>query len=385
MRRFLGRVRWLTRFALACALWLHAVFVFHAPSPNLSGLALRLRLTTSETLVFVLLVSFSLLSAYGFGRLLVDVLYLYGLPFVLLWIAVKWCFRGLVAINKFCMAGTSVDSALAIATPRVIDASPTVPEAGEKKFVSWNDLGRTILGPFRRFTLLWCFLLVSTSHKRLLEFALVIVVIHVAFALGAILRVTLFSAGVLADLEVRIRQNTEMLLAKIASVTRETEATPDLRTTWTNLNGIKTGLLFLQNRQLVSRWAAVLGSAFLGCIYLYLALLFSFIYYGVAHVQLVTLNWPIALVTSLFMPFSYTDLPLNFWVKLAGGVHSTVILAIGAGTLVNYVTHKAQDLHRTAVVLSQRFADGEVQAQLLILDEKFKTLPVTPTTSVKRD
>jgi hypothetical protein len=383
MRHFFGRVRRLLRFCLACALWLHAFFVFRVPSPNLSGLGPRLHLTTGETFVFVLLFVFSLLAAYGFGRLLVDVLYLYGFPFVLLWIAIKWTFKGLVAINRFCMAGTSLDtSGLAIPTVKIVDATQTtVVPVEEKGAFNWKDLGRAVLGPFRRFTLLWCFLLVSTTHQPLLEIALTIVVIHVVFILTAILRVTLFSAGVIANLEGRISQHTDSLLAKIASVNRETEATPDLRNIWTNLSGIKTGLLFLQNKQLVSRWAAVLGCMFLGCVYIYVALLFSFIYYGAARVQSLPLTWPMSFVTSLFLPFSFTDLPHNFWIKLAGGLQCVVMLAIGAGTVINYMTRKAQDLQETAMVLSQRFADEDVQARLVILEEKFKATPQTPPQS----
>jgi hypothetical protein len=216
-----------------------------------------------------------------------------------------------------------------------------------------------------------------------MELALGIVVIHVAFVLKAILQVTLFSAGVLSNLESRISENTDTWLGKVASVTRDTEPTQDLRTAWMNLTGIKTALLLLQNRQLVSRWAAVLGSAFLACVHLYLAFLFSFIYYGAANVQGVALNWPIALVTSAFMPFSYTDLPLNFWVKLAGGIHSLVIVAIGAGTIINYVTRRAQDLHQTAIVLSQRFTSEDVQSRLVILEEKFKVAEAPPTSGGK--
>jgi hypothetical protein len=374
MRPFLGQIRRIIRFALACLIWLHAIFLAHLPSPNLPGLAGRLHLTTSEIVVFVLLIGFSLLATYGYGRLAVDVLYIYSFPIVLLYILVKRSLKALAAINKFCMAGTSVaSSAFALPTVKVLNPTPSSPEVSqEAESFSWRDLRLAIARPFRQFTLLWCLLLLFTTHQHLLELALAIVVIHIVFILVTILRVTLFSAGILANLEGRIRENTDALLAKISCVTRETEATPDLRNTWTNLSGIKMGMLLLQNGQLVSRWAAVLGSAFLGCIYLYLAVLFSFIYYGTAHVQRVALSWPTSFVTSLFIPFAFGDLPSNFWVKLVGGIHCTVILAIGAGTVINYVTRRAHDLQKTAIVLSRRFADEEVQARLLILEEKFK-------------
>src|SRR5437016_1122836 len=109
MRSFLNRVRKVTRFALAAALWLHALFVVRLPSSHLSGVVGRLHLTTSEAVVFALLITLSLLATYGYGRLVVDVLYVYFFPFVLVYIAAKWLFLGLVAINKFCAAGTSAE------------------------------------------------------------------------------------------------------------------------------------------------------------------------------------------------------------------------------------------------------------------------------------
>lgn len=362
---------------------MHTLFVFGVPSPNLSGLGGRLHLSASEIVVFALLFSFSALATYGLGRVLVDVLYIYFFPFVLLWIVAKWSFKGLRTINRFCMAGTTVQIPVGVPTVKVVDgnaSSAATPEKKEK--VTWKDVRTALVQPFRRFTILWCFLLLVTTHQALLEIALAVVIIHVAFILRAILRVTIFSAGLISDLENRIRQSTDSWLEKIASVTRDTEATPDLRTVWTNLSGIKMGLLILQNRQLVSRWAAVLGSAFLGCIYTYLAFLFSFIYYGAAHVQSISLTWPMSFVTSLFLPFSFGDLPQNFWIKLAGGLHCVVVVAVSAGTIINYVTTKAQALQQTAVLLSQKFADGEVQTRLLILEEKFKTTtpPAASTT-----
>ena len=385
MRPLIGQVRRLTRFALACILWTHAFFLLRLPPPNVGGLAPRLHLTTAEIVVFILLFSFSLLASYGLGRILTDILYIYFFPFVLLWIVLKWIYKVLVVVNRFCMAGTSVQAPTAILpTVKVIDAAPAaLPRSTEDKNFTWKAVLHAIIRPFRNFTILWCFLLLLTTHRRLMELALGIVVIHVAFVLKAILQVTLFSAGVLSNLESRISENTDTWLGKVASVTRDTEPTQDLRTAWMNLTGIKTALLLLQNRQLVSRWAAVLGSAFLACVHLYLAFLFSFIYYGAANVQGVALNWPIALVTSAFMPFSYTDLPLNFWVKLAGGIHSLVIVAIGAGTIINYVTRRAQDLHQTAIVLSQRFTSEDVQSRLVILEEKFKVAEAPPTSGGK--
>jgi hypothetical protein len=295
-----------------------------------------------------------------------------------LFLAVKWLFLSLVAINKLCSTGTS---SVNLTLPTIKFEPPAV-EAQSKQSqpFTWRTLLFTLSKPLRRFTLLWCILLLLTTHPLMLKIALAIVVIHIGFALFAVFRVTVFSAGVLSNLEVNIRASTESLLSKILFVTSETEATPDLRNTWTSIAGIRTGLLFLQNGQLVSRWVVVLGSAFLGCVYIYLALLFSFAYYGIARVQSVALTWPDSFVTSLFIPFAFGDLPRNVWLKLVGGIHCTTILAVGTGTIINYVTRKAEELRKVAIGLNERFADEEVRARLLILEEKFKppAVPGTP-------
>ncbi len=384
MRTALGTIRRATRFAVAAALWLHAIFMVRVAPPRFTGLATWLHLTGAEVFIFILLAAFTLLATYGYGRLFWDILYIYFFPFVLLFILGRWVFFALVAINKFCSAGLPAGETV-LAIPGISVAGATGPgppgaEAAPKakwKF-TWNGLFVVLSRPLRRFTFLWCILLVLTTHSGLLEFALAVVLIHIVFALVAVLRVTVFSAGLLSKLEANIKQQAETLLSKIAFVTRDSEVTPDLRNTWTNASGIRMGLLVFQNRQLVSRWAVVLGSAFLGCVHIYMALLFSFAYYGIARVQSIAFTWPDAFVTSIFIPFAFGDLPRNPWLKFVGGIQCTTIVAVGAGTVINYLTRKVQDLQRVAMHLNERFADAEVRDRLLILDEKCKP-PVAPS------
>lgn len=370
----LSKLRKCIRFFLAGLLWLHALFVFRLPSPNLPRVAGSLHMTTSEALVFGLLVAFSVLAAYGYGRVIGDLFYIYFFPFVLIYLGCKWLYRGLVSVNRFCAAGIPRDQLIVLPTVKVVNAPPTDNAKAEtaKKGIGFAEIRSALTRPFRQFTLLWCFLLLFTTHTRLLQLALGIVVIHIVYILVAILRLTLGFGGVLTRLETYIRTTTETLLAKVAFVTRESAANDDLRNTWTRISGIKMGLMLLRNKQLVSRWAAVLGTMFLGCMYAYVAFLFSFVYYGAAHLQSIPFAWPSALVDSAFIPFAFSDLPANVWLKLIGGVHGMVILAVTAGTILNYFTRRAEDLQKVAIVLSDRFANEDVQERLSIVEEKFK-------------
>jgi hypothetical protein len=288
-------------------------------------LAYRLHLTGGEVVIFILLASFTLLATYGYGRLFLDILYIYFFPFILVFIVCRWLLLALVAINKFCSAGLSPGATvLTIPTVKLVspaDSAQSGVESAPKaawKF-TWRGAFLALSRPLRRFTFLWCMLLVLTTHPTLLKLALVVVLIHIVFALVAVLRVTVFSTGLLSQLEVNIRRQAEAMLSKIAFVTRDSEVTPDLRSAWTNISGIRMGLLVFQNRQLVSRWAVVLGSAFLGCVHLYMALLFSFAYYGIAHVQSIALAWPDAFVTSLFYSICIRGSPQKLMAQTCWG------------------------------------------------------------------
>jgi len=373
------RARRLGRFVLAGILWLHALFLLHFEPPHFSWLALRLHLTASETIVFALLVALSLLTSYGIWRFLLDVLYIYLFPFVLLFLLAKYGFLLLLKLNRFLRSPGQ--SASLTVTAQETQASAEIQAAGgnskrgPRARPTWSEIGRFLSRPFRKFTVLWCFLVLVTTHSLLLKIGLAIVLVHIAYKIATIFRITLFSADVMSKLEAAIGQSVDTLLAKIAFVTPDTEPTVELRGTWNGLSGMRAGLMFLQNPRFVSRWAVFLGVAYLGCIYGYLAFLFSFAYYGVARVQTLNYTWPDALVEALFIPFAYTDLPHNIWIKLVGGIHGTVVVLIGAGTILNYVIRKAQQLQRVAAVLSERFTEVDVRERLLILEQKLGAKP----------
>jgi len=353
------------------------LFVIRVVPPQLSGIASRLHLSSGEVIVFALLLFFSALGTYGFWRVVVDLLYIYFFPFVLLFIFVKWSFLGLREISRLLSKGTvpATSRALTVSVPAVTPESPSATTPA--KAIGWKSVRDTFVRPFRRFTLLWCILLLVTTHRPLLKFALAIVIIHIAFTVFFVLEVTLFSRGLIAGMEARIRQTTNDLLAKIASVTPDTQATPDLQSTFSALSGIRVGLLFLKNRSLIAGWAVFLGSVFLGFVYVYLAVLFSFVYHSVARLQFIEFTYPDALVTSLFIPFAFTTLPHSVWLKLVAGIHGTIVVVAGTGTILNYLTQEANQLHSVALVLSSRFEDEDVRTRLTLLENKFKRSQIT--------
>jgi hypothetical protein len=114
--------------------------------------------------------------------------------------------------------------------------------------------------------------------------------------------------------------------------------------------------------------------------YIYIAILFSFSYYGIARVSGVPYSWPEGLLTSIFIPFFISDLPRIFPIRLLGGIHYTLVLVVGIGTIVNFLHGKMDALRESAAQLSDLFAQRNILEKYLILQEKFSapTIPARP-------
>ena len=79
------RVRKVTTFFLAIFLWLHAILFLEFQSALVTKLAGLVKLTTSEVVLFLLLITFSLLAGSGYWRMVRSLLYVYFFPLVLFW------------------------------------------------------------------------------------------------------------------------------------------------------------------------------------------------------------------------------------------------------------------------------------------------------------
>ncbi len=109
------------------------------------------------------------------------------------------------------------------------------------------------------------------------------------------------------------------MLAKLATFDPKTEVTKEFKGLWQQLGVWQRTARFLSNRYLLSRWASVLVGTFYVCIYAYLAMLFSFVYYSIGRISDQRLSWLEALVDSLFIPIYVSALPKTLAFKFAGG------------------------------------------------------------------
>src|SRR5271157_4053304 len=83
--RMLKRIRSLTRFAVAVILWAHAIFLFDVPRAALGPFFDRLHTSEGEAAVVALIAGFSILATYGWGKVTVDLIYIYFFPFICLY------------------------------------------------------------------------------------------------------------------------------------------------------------------------------------------------------------------------------------------------------------------------------------------------------------
>jgi hypothetical protein len=388
MNMLLRWVRKLTRFVLAILLWLNALLLLKVTPPSLAPLAIRIHLGLGEVTILTLIATSSVLLSYGWKNILVDMLYLYFFPFVLLYYFIRVTFwAGSCFVKAFSPTSPSQPppgSALTIqgqgTGPTVSNPQPQV--IGERTF-SVRNIFRHSLRPFFQFTLLWSLLLLLASHRWLLWAALIIVLAHLARTLFKVLVLAVFSIKGLSQLEDRIKKYAENLITKILNA-GQIEPTQDLRQAWMSISGLQLAIALLRNRQRAVQWMIFIAVLVFGAIYLYIAVLFGFAYYGVARIQLIPYSWGEAFVTSLFILFEVGALPHNIWIQCLGGIHCLFVIMIGAGTIFGYLRKKIDSVYKAADFLNSRFQDEEIRRKIELLNEKFK-VPTPATTSAPKD
>lgn len=371
----MDKVRRATIFLLAAFLWVHALFFLNIQSPLIADSARLFRLAASEVVLVALLVLFTILAASGFWKLLLSLLYIYFFPFVLIGYGLYLVFLALRAIGRLFNAQRPQQSTAPLVVDQRTTAGPTLApvkpsnDTTDTKPRSLN-LPHLLMQPFNRFTLLWCALLFATTHRSILWVCLVVVLLHLARKVFAILKFLFFSDALWDKVGKALPAGTYKILSALDAITHDAAPTPQLKQLWQQLNWHKKVLEFLSDRYLLSRWAWVIGSVVFGLIYLYIALLFSFAYYGISRVAGVSYTWLDSLVTSIFIPCFIGDLPKVVWLRVLGGIHFFLVVAIGVGTIVNFFRRKLENIRKAASNLSNRFADESLQEKMRILEQK---------------
>jgi hypothetical protein len=369
-------LRRLTTFLLASFLWIHALFFWDVQTRLVAGLSRYMHLTLSEVTLFILLFLFSILCSSGWWGAVKSAVYIYFFPFVLVIYFFILIFLALKGINAWfskdqpSATGPSLSELVVLPTQApsaTIVAQPSAP--APKKTPS---LFSVVTRPFRRFTLLWCALLLFATHKPVLWLSLAVVLGVLALRITTILKLTLFSRSWLEKIGAAVYTRLNTVLGILATVSPKTEVSKELKDLWQQLGLWEKAARFLSNKCLLSRWASLLVGAFYVCVYLYIALLFSFVYFGIARVSGLNLTWSEAVVNSVFIPVYVTELPKPFFMRFAGGAQWTLIVVVGFGTFWNYFHKRLEAVHTGALEISDVLADEGVRTKYKLLESKVK-------------
>jgi hypothetical protein len=374
-------IRKITTFLLAVFLWSHALFVLNLQSTFAARCAQYLQLTISETILLALLVIFSFASGSGFWKPFRSLLYIYAFPFVLFWKLLYWFFRALGALNRWfkAQAYQSADTLVVEqkewpAPPSTTTTAPAKPGAKEttKEFLIF------LLRPFRRFTFLWCILLLSATHIQIVWVCLVVLMLHLARRIFGLLKVMLFFDPYMKRAIEKMFDIVGNAVDAVDAFTPGTTPSQELKTRWDEVKTWKIITGFLRDEYLVSRWAWVLGAVSFGAIYVYIALLFSFAYFGIARVSGISYPWTDSLVASLFIPLFARELPKTILFRVLGGIHFSLAVTIGIGTFFGFLHRRLFAIRAAATVVNDKLIDKAFQEKFSILSIKFEVPPGNP-------
>jgi len=372
-------IRKITTFLLAAFLWLHAVFILNVQSTLAAKSAHYLRLTTSETLLLALLVIFSFASGSGFWKPFRSLLYIYAFPFVLFWKLLYWFFRALGALHRWFKEQAYQSAASLVVEQKELPDSPTPAtapaNAGTKdrtqEFLSF------LFRPFRRFTILWCILLLSATHIQIVWVCLVILLMHLARRIFRLLRIMLFFDPYMKRAIGKMFEIVGNAADAVAAFTPDTTPSQELKNKWNEVKTWKIITSFLRDEYLVSRLAWVLGAVSFGLIYGYVALLFSFAYVGIARVSGISYPWADSLVASFFIPLFAKELPKIMPLRVLGGIHFSLAVTLGIGTFFGFLHRRLFAIRTAATVVNDKLIEETFQEKFLILSAQLEVSPGT--------
>lgn len=261
--------RKIVRFCLAGFLWLHAFFVLDISTNPIKRLSSWFHVTTVETTLFALLLIFSFVASTGFWRGVGNLAYIYFFPFVVFFYSCVGLFYGLRALARLPQRKITPTSEAApeievktIIQSSASDSSPPQPISDRVR-----KCASILLRPFKRFTILWCFLLLFTTHQPILWASLLLVSFHLVRIVIATLRVNLSSGTWLEIVEKVLHKSTDDWIAKLRNVTHDTPPSPELKNVLLGLQFWEKTIDFLQDERLLSRWALLLCAVAFGSIY----------------------------------------------------------------------------------------------------------------------
>lgn len=364
------------RLCLAITFWLHALFVtrlipqYSIPDWSFAGLNER------DILLLAVIVFYSLLGAYGWFSLIIDILWIYLSPVIF---AVKWGWKvakGITFIFRKHFLGHEVSWQRAEAKEESSVHSSLQNDDIQKK-PSTNRWLRC----FYQFATLWGLLIIFTSSREVIFIGTVICLIAAA---RSGIQFSKSLSGSLAWID-NFQANTGRELSKLRDVIASSHAnstSEDLRKSILSLKGFKRVLDIACDKKLMTRWIIALSLFLSVPYYVYISLLCSFGYFGIARFFNIVWTWHEALVDALFMPFAWTDLPHNSAIRILGGIQGSALLYFGFTAVFSKINEKVAGLSSALEKIRDDFEDESIKTKLVVIEQ---TIDLQKTSTVEKN
>jgi len=91
-----------------------------------------------------------------------------------------------------------------------------------------------------------------------------------------------------------------------------------------------------------------------------------------------TLAWSNSATISFFILAYVAELPKTAMVRILGGIHFTLVLALGVGTVVSYFRKQLEPLRTALTSANMRLYEDETQKQFIVLQAKVGSTETNP-------
>jgi hypothetical protein len=368
--RWTNFIRKIVRTFLAAYFWLGPLIELSHVHFPLSWQHFYTR-QSPEGFLLLFITYYSLLGESGWFSVAYDLVYIYLWPLVALWLLVKFTsvrayrafkrasfFEGLI-LPKIAAAQTQIAAAqtqiAAAQTQNVLNAKGENVPAEENKGKLQRLL--SVLRPFSQFFLLWALLLLNTSNVFLTWIALAVIL----FGTTTIIRTLSLFLSDAGSWIAKLKGNFAAQVANNVAIVRaykSSQADTPSRNAANALLLYETTFRYMsENKERLARWTMIASILITIPLYLYLSLMFTSIYLGVARLNHIAWPWTDALTTSIFIPFAYTDLPHNLWIRLIGGCQVIMVTLLGYTVLFRRLQSSMLQLYQAAGELSEPLSD----------------------------
>ncbi len=383
MTKPLDQTRKVIRFVLSGYIWLHALFLVDGHSKFIGLLTRWLHLSIAETVTLLLLVAFTFVSCGGIWQTTINCLYIFFFPFILMGKVLYYSGKLAFAIARslgFRPRKNTIDAPTETKRENSTILSAPLSEIHETALKENSRVFLDVMTrPLRSWTVLWCLLCLSAVHKPVMWVSLLVLLSHLGRSLFRALRLALFSRSWLAQLEGGIRSAVNQRIDKLFQINFELTPLSELKTLFIQIRAYEIAVRFVKESPIFARATWGIGLSFIGLLYTYFAFLFSFAYFGLAHLSNVQLSWPQAFVSALFIPIYATNLPETFWIRVLAGIQFTSVVAIGIGTVLNYLRKRVGLLTESAQAMLSRLSEENTQQKYIVLQQKVEGVLDGPT------